>query len=68
MTVRRVCMIEYSIGKLYFNSCTHTSIRHFRSIYELIFKQVLAKGKNRAVKYFLQVKIKGGPGLVPPPP
>ena len=41
-TERRVGMIEYSIGKLYFNSCTHTYSRHFRSINELIFKQVLA--------------------------
>ena len=38
MTERRVGMIEYSIGKLSFNSCTHTV--DTLDLHELIFKQV----------------------------
>ena len=66
-TCERVGMMEYSIVKLYFNSCTHTYSRHFRSIHELILSKYWHRRKYRALKKFTS-KNRGvlSPPLNPP--
>ena len=54
------------IVKFYFNCYTHTNNRHYRSIHELILKQVLGLSKYRAVKNFTSENRGGRDWWAPP--